>query len=173
MRRWPPLVWLLISAGSLLILVGYNGADYNPEAFWPGVAMAVIAFAVSLYLAYGNGGRNAAGGLWWLVPAGAVFYLVAAIAGLAFAGDEYMLAALGAGLIPLTAASLIIATARSKTVHSGDRRVDPTPEDDSPFPGVGMDDETPLGDTPEHSDAERVARPDRRFERRSGSRTRR
>jgi hypothetical protein len=169
MRRWPPIIWLLVSAASLFILVGYNGAEYNPQAFWPGVVLAVVAFALSLYLAYG--GRGGAGGLWWLVPTGAVLYLIAAIAGLVFAGEKYVLAALGAGLIPLTAASLIIATARSKTIRSGNRAVDPTPEDDSPLPGVGMDDETPLGDTTEHSDAERVARPARRFERRPGSRT--
>jgi hypothetical protein len=73
--------------------------------------------------------------------------------------------ALLAALVPASAASLIVATARSKTRPDAARPVDESPAaDDDPTPGIGFDSETPLGDTPEHSDAERVARPDRRFE---------
>jgi hypothetical protein len=105
-----------------------------------------------------------------MVPATAVWYLINAAAG-AIAGAKYVIVAIAAGIIPMTAAALVIATARVKTEGEGDRHIDQTPEGDSdPFPGVGMDDETPLGDTPEHSDAERVAKPEPRFQRRQRSR---
>jgi hypothetical protein len=59
---------------------------------------------------------------------------------------------------------LFIATVRSKTAQSGGRLRDRSAEyDEDPYPGIGLDDETPLGDTPEHSDAvdDRGARPAR------------
>jgi len=59
-----------------------------------------------------------------------------------------VLAAATAALIPITAAALIVATARKKAGADGDH--------EDPFPGIGPDDDTPLGDTGEHSDAERV-----------------
>jgi hypothetical protein len=174
MGRWPPLTWLLVAAGSLLLLVGYNGQDFNPEALIPGVIMIVGGLVLALWLAFGRwGDRPSARGVAWLIPATVAFYVIAALAGL-LAGGKYALAAIGAGMIPLTAATLIVATTRAKTVGDDDTRAETTAgQHTDPFPGVGMDDETPLGDTPEHSDAERVAQPDRRFERRPPSRTRR
>jgi hypothetical protein len=65
----------------------------------------------------------------------------------------YVLAAAAAALIPVTAAALIVATARKKAAADSDH--------EDPFPGIGPDDDTPLGDTSEHSDAERVE-PERR-----------
>jgi hypothetical protein len=74
--------------------------------------------------------------------------------------------ALLAGLIPASAALLLLATMRSKTAAGTTVPQDETRADgDDGAPGIGMDHETPLGDTTEHSDAERVAQPDRRFER--------
>jgi hypothetical protein len=102
----------------------------------------------------------------WLIPATVVFYVVCAATAL-LAGEIYAIAAVGAGLIPLTAVTLITATARAKTVGDDAARRDATSaEHTDPFPGIGVDDTTPLGDTPEHSDAERVAKPDPRLERR-------
>jgi hypothetical protein len=70
----------------------------------------------------------------------------------------YGLAGLGAGVIPLTALSLLVATVRMKTVERGGAARDPTADaGDDPFPGIGMDDATPLGDTSEHSDADEGA----------------
>jgi hypothetical protein len=91
-------------------------------------------------------GHPPATGVSWLLPVIAVFFVIAAAAG-ALAGGKYVIAAVGVSLIPLTAIALIAATTRAKT--AGD--------DDDVLPGMGMDDETPLGDTSEHSDAERVA----------------
>jgi len=171
MKRWPPIIWLLVSAGSLLVLIGYNGAEFNPQAFIPGVLCIVTALALSFYLAFGAwGDRPPASGISWTIPATAAFYVACAAAALA-AGGTYAVAALCAGMIPLTAATLLTATARAKTVRDGDARRDTTAEaHEDPFPGIGVDDASPLGDTPEHSDAERVAEPDERFSRRRRSR---
>jgi MFS family permease len=82
---------------------------------------------------------------------------------------------LGASLI----AAIAVATARETyqlPLHVIDGRPDPGARHPAPAqrehtgaddgaPGIGMDHDTPLGDTTEHSDTERVAQPDRRFER--------
>ena len=154
MSRWPPAVWLMVAVGSLLILIGYDGAEFNPQAFIPGVCLIVAAAGLALYLALGRWSRRPMPrGVAWLIPATLLFYLVCAAAAMV-AGGAYAVAAIVAGMIPLTAATLIVATARAKSGSTaGDNR--------DPFPGIGADDSTPLGDTPEHSDAERVGTPGR------------
>ena len=167
MTRWPPLIWVLMALGSVLLLVGYNGADISVPALVVGGLLAAAGAGLAFWLAFGRWGhRPQPAGVSWLVPATIVFYLLCAGAALA-SGTEYAAAALAAGLFPLTAVTLITATTRAKTVGTGDGMRETTAAaHDDPFPGVGADDETPLGDTSEHSDAERVAEPDRRFERR-------
>jgi peptidoglycan/LPS O-acetylase OafA/YrhL len=173
MSRWPPIVWIMMSVGSLLLLVGYNGQDYNPQALFPGLALIFGAFGLAMYMAFGRWGhRPRPTGVVWLIPAAAVFYVLCAGAAV-ISGGEYVVAAVLAGFIPMTAATLLVATARAKTVGDDEHLRDVTGEaNDDPFPGIGADDETPLGDTPEHSDAERVAKPEPRFQRRQRSRTR-
>jgi peptidoglycan/LPS O-acetylase OafA/YrhL len=173
MSRWPPLIWLMVTVGSLLILVGYNGPDYNPQALFPGLALILGAFGLSLFMAFGRWShRPSPTGVAWLIPATATFYVLCAAAAV-ISGGQYAVAAILAGLIPLTAATLLTATSRAKTVGRDDDKRDVTAAaHDDPYPGIGVDDETPLGDTPEHSDAERVAKPDPRFARRQGSRSR-
>jgi hypothetical protein len=151
--RWPPLIWPAISLASLLILVGIGG-KWNPEGFIPGLAIVLIGCGFSLYLAYGRrGDRPPPRGVAWLVPLTAGFYAAAGAAA-AFAGGAYVLAAAAAALIPLTASALIDATARRKgPAADGDH--------EDPFPGIGPDEDTPLGDTSEHSEAERVGPPRR------------
>jgi hypothetical protein len=168
MSRWPPIIWVMVFFGSLLILLGYDGAEYNPQALIPGIALIVGALGLSFYVAFGRlGDRPAPRGVAWLIPATAVFYVICAVVALLSDGGAYAVAALGAGMIPLTAATLITATARAKTTVADGGRDDATSADHTdPFPGIGMDDSTPLGDTPEHSDAERVATPDPRSRRR-------
>jgi peptidoglycan/LPS O-acetylase OafA/YrhL len=142
--RWPPIIWLLISIGSLFVLVGAGG-DWNPDAFVPGVAALVLGFGAAMYLAYGDRRvRDRGRGLHWLVALAAAFYAACLVATL-LAGAGYALAALGAALIPLTAAALILATAGRKAMDHADG--------DDPFPGIGPDDASPLGDTDQHSDA--------------------
>jgi hypothetical protein len=173
MTRWPPILWLCISVGSLFLLVGWNGPELNPVALAIGVVLLVAGVAGSLWMAFGRWGeRPQVAGVAWLVPATVGFYVLCAVVALA-AGGKYAVAAIVAGLIPLTAVTLLTATARSKTV-GGDRRrrETTTAASDDPFPGIGGDDQTPLGDTAEHWDAERVARPDDRFERPGRTRAR-
>jgi hypothetical protein len=164
---WPPAVWVLVFVGSLLLLEGYDGAEFNPQALIPGIALIVGALGLACYLAFVRWrDRPVPRGGALLVAATAAFYVLCAIVAL-FAGGAYAIAAIGAGLIPLTAATLITATARAKTSAAGGERRDAAASDHTdPFPGIGADDSTPLGDTPEHSDAERVATPDRRSPRR-------
>ena len=143
MSRWPPAIWLCISVGSLLVLVGVGG-DWNPEGFFPGLALLLLGFGLGLYLAYGRPReRPVPRGVAWLVPAAVAFYVAAAVAA-SMAGSKYVMIALAASLVPVTAAALIVATVRVKT-ESGDD------DHEDPFPGMGADDETPLGDTREHS----------------------
>jgi peptidoglycan/LPS O-acetylase OafA/YrhL len=142
--RWPPIIWLLISIGSLFVLVG-AGSDWDPDAFVPGLAALVIGFGAAMYLAYGDRRpRDRARRLHWLVVLVAAFYAACLVATL-LAGARYALAALGAALIPLTAAALVVATAGRKTEDHADG--------DDPFPGIGSDEATALGDTDQHSDA--------------------
>jgi hypothetical protein len=92
----------------------------------------------------------------WALIAVGVFYILCAAAA-AFAGAQYVLITLLVALIPASGALLLIARSRSKarTASGADGR--------DAAPGIGFDSETPLGDTSEHSTAERVGRPDRRF----------
>jgi peptidoglycan/LPS O-acetylase OafA/YrhL len=162
MKWWPPAVWVLVYVGSLLLLEGYDGSHFNPLALAFGIALILGAFALSCYLAFGRRrDRPAPRGLAWLIPATAAFYLLCAIFGL-FAGGTYAIVALVAGVIPLTAATLIVATVRAKTSAEGREVRDAAAGDHrDPQPGMGADDSTPLGDTPEHSAPERAATPDR------------
>ena len=162
MKWWPPAVWLLVFVGSLLLLEGYNGAEVNPQALIPGIVLIAGALGLACYLAFGRWrDRPAPRGGAMLLAATAVFYVLCAIVA-SLSGGAYAIAALAAGLIPLTAVTLITATARAKTsAEGGELRDASAAEHADPFPGIGADDSRPLGDTPEHSDAERVATPER------------
>jgi uncharacterized membrane protein YhaH (DUF805 family) len=163
MSRWPPLIWPAMSIASLLVLMGLG--PRNTTTLVLGVILILAVLGVSAYLALRRRDRPLPGGVAWVLAALVVFYAVnTAVA--AIAGTKYALATVLASTIPLSAALLLMATMRSKSAQAGGRPLDPTAADaGDAAPGIGMDDDTPLGDTPEHSDAERVATPDRRFER--------
>lgn len=80
----------------------------------------------------------------------AAFYVVCAAAA-ALAGGEYVLITLLVALIPTVLVLLLFTVARGRTANAGDGS-----------PGIGTDTRTPLGDTSEHSTAERVAQPNGR-----------
>ena len=147
-----------MSFASLLLLMGLG--SWDPVALILGIAIAVTVFATSLFVATRRLRDRPAPGLGWLMGALGAFYAIAAIVA-ATAGAEYAVAAMLASLIPYSAALLLYATARSKTEEEEVRRRDTSAEDLDPWPGIGVDDETPLGDTPEHSEEERVATPRR------------
>jgi len=151
LRRWPPVLWLLVYVGSIFILNGSNG-EWDPLQLALGVGLAVIACALALYLAFGPWpGHERPRGTGLLVGGVLAFYLICALAAAIFAGPAEAIATLLAGVIPMTGAALRVATTRAKTrTVPGGRRRDPAAADsDDPFAGVGADDSPPLGDTSE------------------------
>jgi drug/metabolite transporter (DMT)-like permease len=153
LRRWPPILWPLMTAASLLILAGASG-EWRPGLLIAGGVLAVVVLALALYLATrGHPDRPRPPIVNWAIAGLAVFYLAIAVAA-ATAGLEYAVAALAAAVVPMAALCLLLALMRSKTVESDGHLRDISAEgDDDPYPGIGMDSTTPLGDTPEHSDA--------------------
>jgi hypothetical protein len=151
MRRWPPLLWVFMYVASLFILIG--GTDNGrPPFLIAGGAIALTVCALSVYLATrGHTDRDrpfdrALAGV-------ALLYLAMAI-GASAAGPEYALAGIAAGVIPLTATALMVATVRSKTATRDGRLRDASADaSDDPFPGIGVDEDTELGETPQYSDA--------------------
>jgi hypothetical protein len=159
LRLWPPILWLCVSVGSLLVLIGYDGAETHPAALIAGLGLIVAGALGSLWLAFWAWRDHPSiRGVVWLVPATLAFYVICAIAA-SLAGGAYAVATMVAGLIPLTAVALLTATARAKTAGDGAGLRDLAAESGDPFPGIGADSATPLGDSPEHSTAERVAQP--------------
>ena len=149
LNTWPPAVWLAVYVSSLLVLMGSQRAELGVV----GLGILLIAFGVAIYLAIRPmPGRPPPRGFAPLLAGLAAFYGISAIAA-AESGPQYAVAALLAGTVPGTAAVLTYATGRRKTRLREDGRVeDLSVEDDSPFPGVGFDDATPLGDSPELHD---------------------
>jgi hypothetical protein len=168
MNRFPLLVWPVLALALLLLLMGLGHWEWQDILL--GTLGAVSVFAAALYLAtrgHDEEGRPRPRRMGFALGAIAAFYVVCAAAG-AVAGSTYAVIAVLAGLVPAAAALLLIATMRSKSAAGSHGTHDATrATSDDGAPGIGMDHETPLGDTSEHSDAERVAEPDRRFERRS------
>jgi hypothetical protein len=146
-----------MSFASLLILMGLG--PWDPVALAIGVALAVVVFVVSVIVATRRmRDRPPPTGLRWLMAGLFVFYAIAAVAA-ATAGPAYAVAAMLASLIPYSAALVLVATARAKTEHADGRFRDTAADaHQDPFPGIGMDDSTPLGDTPEHADEPRRGR---------------
>jgi hypothetical protein len=87
----------------------------------------------------------------------ASFYLVTALAAGVFLSPGYAVAALLGGAVPMTAVALVFASTRRKTRRGASEReeqlVDTSVDDESAFPGIGMDERTPLGDTTEAHDS--------------------
>jgi hypothetical protein len=151
LRRWPPVLWILVYIGSVFILNGSNG-KWDPLQLVIGIGLAMIAFGLGMYLAFGPwpGAHPRTREMTWLVAGVAAFYAICTLAAVIFAGFAEAVATLLAGIIPMTGAALWVATTRGKTLWQKDRPEDAAlGADDDPFPGVGIDDERPLGDTPE------------------------
>jgi hypothetical protein len=151
LRQLPAFLWLPIYVGSEFILIGSSG---DAGLLIAGGALALLAFALSLYFATRADDRPRPPLLLWAIAGVGLFYVLTAIAA-ATAGVSYAAAALAAGIIPMAAVSIVVAMVRDKTVaDEGGRLRDRSAEDsEDPAPGIGVDDETPLGDTPEHSKA--------------------
>jgi hypothetical protein len=154
LRRWPPLLWIPIFIGSELILNGGNG-KIDPAQVAVGAALIVLSFALTVkVLLERRPGRPQRGSFFAAIAAVVAFYVLCAIVAGALNGFGYTVAVLLAGIVPATAVALAVALAREKTVEDEDGRMRETTAADheDPYPGVGMDDLTPLGDTPEVHD---------------------
>jgi peptidoglycan/LPS O-acetylase OafA/YrhL len=150
-RVWPPILWLPVYIASELILLGSHHR-------WPllaaGGAMMLIAFGLSVRLSLGNRREHPVPSWFYWAVAGVAFcYIVAATAAGLSLGPTWALGALAAGIIPMVAMSLLLATVRSKTVATDSDWRDVSGDSKDPAPGIGLDDKTPLGDTSEHSTA--------------------
>jgi hypothetical protein len=150
MRRFPAVLWLFVYVGSLLILNGSHG-QWDPLQLALGIALPVIACGLALYLAAGPWeGRPKVRGSYWFIGGTFAFYAVAALAAVIFLGPAEAIAVLLAGFIPLTAVAIWLAGVRGKTrAHTEGALLDEAADDhEDPFPGLGIDDRRPLGDTP-------------------------
>jgi hypothetical protein len=109
-----------VYVASVLILMG--GAHSTPLLVVGG-ALIVVTFAISLWLAFGH---HDAGPrprwFWWALGVGAGAYVLMAV-GAAADGWQYAVAALLAGVVPLTALSLTLAMLRKGIL--GDPREPP------------------------------------------------
>jgi hypothetical protein len=149
MKRWPPIIWPAMAFAGLLLLMGLGaGKDW---ALISGVVLevVVVVMAARLLLASWRGRRLPS---WFpkLLGCLAVFYLGSGLAA-AVAGTKYLPAVLLAALIPAGAMLLMLATAGGKSAPDGKDLA--AARHDDPYPGIGADSGTPLGDTSEHSDA--------------------
>src|SRR3954470_21339309 len=153
LRRWPPVLWLLVYVGSIFILNGSNG-EWDPLQLVLGIGLAAIACALAMYFALGPWPGHARPEWSGALIGGVIaFYLVCALAAAIFADFAAAIATLLAGIIPMTGAALWVATARAKTRRATGHRRDPAAADsDDPFAGIGADTTRPLGDTPEAHD---------------------
>ncbi|MCW3063595.1 MAG: hypothetical protein JWN32_767 [Solirubrobacterales bacterium] len=149
MRRAPPLLWLPVYVASELILLG---SHRRWGMLVTGLVLAVLALVVALRWALARrDDRPRPRWFLWVVLGVASYYVIAAAAAY-FVGPAYAVAALLAGIIPRAAVAVVLATVRSTTVEHDGRRRDTAGDSRDPLPGIGLDDETPLGDTSEHSE---------------------
>jgi hypothetical protein len=82
-----------------------------------------------------------------------MFYVIISLAALVLLNGLYAVVCLLAGLWPMTAVALWIANSRNKTTGAGETPDDQSAADDAAMaPGIGAEDERPLGDTPEAHD---------------------
>jgi hypothetical protein len=147
--RWPPAVYLLVSVGSIFASLGM----LEHWMLAVGVGLQVIALCIALVLALERR-TNRPRPTWLLlvIAAVAAFYGITAVAA-SDLGIAYVVAALGAFLIPGTATALAVATARTETLETEDGElVDLSREDRGPVPRLGLDSSRPLGDSPDLHD---------------------
>jgi uncharacterized membrane protein YhaH (DUF805 family) len=139
MRVWPPLLWPVMSFASLLILMGL--APWDPVALTIGIGLAVAVFAAALYIATRRlRDRPRPSGFGWVIAAVTAFYAVATVVA-ATLGPAYAIAAMLAGLIPLSAILILFATARLKSAEQAGRPRDASAADHrDPWPGLGVGD---------------------------------
>jgi hypothetical protein len=146
-------------ASELILL----GSHHRWGLLAAGGALALGALALSLWMSLA-GGEQGPRPRWfvWPVVGVAFAYVVAGVAASRL-GPTWAAGALAAGVIPLTAVSLLLATVRAKTVQTESGLRDASGAGEDPYAGIGLDDATPLGDTSEHSEVQEDPGPPSRF----------
>jgi hypothetical protein len=136
---------------SELILLGSHRRWYMLAA---GGLLCLLAFAGGLRYAVGSS-REHPRPRWfyWAIGGVAICYAIVAIVAGAELGPVWAAGAFGAGIIPMTAVTLLLASARSKTVSTKSGLTDVSGDSEDVTPGIGLDDRSPLGETTEHSNA--------------------
>ena len=127
MKRFPPLIWPLMSLAYLFILMGLSHWQWDEILL--GTAAALVVLGVAAYLStrgHDEEGRPRPPRMGLALGGIAAFYLVSAGAA-SIAGAKYGAIALLAGVVPASAAMLLIATMRAKTAATTDRPRDTTP----------------------------------------------
>jgi hypothetical protein len=148
MKRWAPILWLPVYIASELILLG---SHHRWSLLAAGGALALIAFLSSLWLALHGDDSPRPRWFFWAIGGVALCYVPPAVAAGSL-GVTWAVGALAAAIIPMTAVSLTLAVIRAKTRVTPEGVRDVSGDAGDPAPGIGMDDETPLGDTDQHSD---------------------
>jgi hypothetical protein len=154
MRRYPALLWLLVYVGSLVILNGSH-PTWRPWELAVGIALAVTACGLAMYLAAGPWpGHPPVRGSYWVLAGTFAFYAVASLVALFALGIDEAIAVLLAGAIPMTAVSIWLAHVRRSTRATPDGTlIDESAADaDDPVPSLGADELRPMGDTPDAHD---------------------
>ena len=137
LRRWPPAVWLAVYVASIFILNGGQGG--HPVQLVVGGVLCLAGLAAAIHLAVGRWeGHPVPRGFYWAFGGVAAMYLISAAVA-ALYNPLWAAAAIAAGVVPLTAITLMFAAARAKTVQAGDRVADVSAANaDDPFPAIGM-----------------------------------
>jgi small-conductance mechanosensitive channel len=147
LRPFPAVLWLPVYVGSIFAHMGSHRAGL----LIVGVASLLLALCGALYLALRRErerGRPRPARFLPVLGGLAAFYVLAAALAAPLVAS-YAIAALLAGVIPTTAVAIVVATTRAKTTAADDRLRDTSADDhDEPIPGIGLDDATPLGDSP-------------------------
>lgn len=154
LRRFPAAIWVAVYVASLLILNGSHGKT-DPVELGIGIGLVLLSCATGLYLAFGPwpDGRPRPTTAYWFVGGVIAFYVICATAAWIFVGTAEGIATILAGVIPLTAVTLWIASARAGATRRDGELVEETAADDSdPLPALGADEVRPLGDSPEVHD---------------------
>jgi hypothetical protein len=153
LRRTPAFLWLPVYIASLLVLNGAHGSK-DVGQLVVGIGLLLLSLGLGLRLALGTWeGHPRPRGLAWFIGAVFVFYIAAALVALLVGSWEAAVATVLAAIVPATAVTLWVATARAKTVEEDGHYRDLSAEaHDDPFPGVGLDDARPMGDTPDVHD---------------------
>jgi hypothetical protein len=151
--RYPALAWLFVYVGSVFVLNGgqsdHGGVDAGELAL--GIGLIAVALGIGTWLAFRPWpGRPRPRGMVWLYLGVLAFYVVCAVAALAFTDTATAIATFLAGLIPLTAVGIWMAHTRQRSAAaSGDERDLAASDHTDPIPAIGADALRPMGDSPE------------------------